>query len=806
MNRYKKIFRVQCVTVEREVKLSDFEDLRLPRIFKSRGWLPAMGPSEPANIQIVREFYANISSFFRRAEKPTWLLKLARPNPNEKSPGFLGLLVDNLDLKLVKSTLGWNKRVRVLREKRLSDLYKVLNSVVRYNIDPPFHVIPSLLSADRALLLYAIGNNVPIDLATYIFCAIYRAAFPASMPDSLPFASLITRFAMASRVPVEPTGKLYSPWSPLDNIWNFGYSFTPSSPAVKQPQAVVIHALGMALLTNDVAEHRGDPTFFRNSHLQGDGRCLKLFLALLILFLQNVKGGEVGHSHNHSHSLRDAKVTVRCIERERQALLAFKRGLVDESNQLSTWGSEAEKQDCCRWEGVYCSNQTGHVIQLDLRHSFPAKMIQLDLGHYLEYPYYLEYPFQGKMISPKLIELQHLQYLDLSFIDFNGIQIPDFIGSLTNLRYLNLSFCYFIGPIPSSFRNLTQLQNLDLAHNWRLQAENLNWLPALSSLTYLDLTWIDFNGSRIPDFIGSLTNLRNLSLSSCNFIGPIPSSFENLTQLQNLDLSDNQLQPENLNCLPALSSLTDLDLSRNFNGSQIPDFIGSLTNLRNLRLRSCHFIGPIPSSFENLTQLQNLDLRDNQLQPENLNCLPALSSLTDLDLSGNFNGSQIPDFIGSLTNLRNLHLSSCPFIGQIPSSFGNLTQLQNLDLSGNQLQPENLNCLPALSSLTDLDLSGSFDGGQIPDFIGSLTNLRYLSLYYCNLVGQIPSSFGNLTQLQHLDLRYNQLQPQNLNWLPAPSSLTYLALSENNLSTVFDWPEAVLNKLPKLVGVDLGEL
>ncbi|PQQ20170.1 uncharacterized protein Pyn_32444 [Prunus yedoensis var. nudiflora] len=245
MNRYKKIFRVQCVTVEREVKLSDFEDLRLPGIFKSRGWLPAMGPSEPANIQI--------------------LLKLARPNPNEKSTGFLGLLVDNLDLKLVKSTLGWNKRVRVLREKRLSDLYKVLNSVVRYNIDPPFHVIPSLLSPDRARLLYAIGNNVPIDLATYIFLAVYRAAFPASMPDSLPFASLITRFAMASRVPVEPTGKLYSPWSPLDNFWIFGYSFTPSSPAVQQPQAVVIHALGMALLTNDVAEHKGDPTFFETA-------------------------------------------------------------------------------------------------------------------------------------------------------------------------------------------------------------------------------------------------------------------------------------------------------------------------------------------------------------------------------------------------------------------------------------------------------------------------------------------------------------------------------------------------------------
>ncbi|PQM39951.1 uncharacterized protein Pyn_31627 [Prunus yedoensis var. nudiflora] len=70
------------------------------------------------------------------------------------------------------------------------------------------------------------------------------------MPDSLPFASLIMCFAMASRVPVEPTDKLYSPWSPLDNMCIFGYSFTPYSPAVKQPQAVVSQTPGMALLRN----------------------------------------------------------------------------------------------------------------------------------------------------------------------------------------------------------------------------------------------------------------------------------------------------------------------------------------------------------------------------------------------------------------------------------------------------------------------------------------------------------------------------------------------------------------------------
>ncbi|XP_021802982.1 receptor-like protein 12 [Prunus avium] len=346
------------------------------------------------------------------------------------------------------------------------------------------------------------------------------------------------------------------------------------------------------------------------------------------------------------------------------------------------------------------------------------------------------------MISPKLIELEHLQYLHLASIDFNGSQIPDFIGSLTNLKNLSLHSCHLVGQIPSSFGNLMQLQHLDLSYN-QLQPENLNRLG-------------------------------------------------NLTKLQHLDLAYNQLQPKNLNWLPALSSLTYLDLEFfNFNGSQFPNFIGSLTNLRYLCLSDCNLVGQIPSSFGNLTQLQHLDLSYNQLQPENLNRL------------------------------------------------GNLTKLQHLDLTYNQLQPKNLNWLPALSSLTYLDLSGAnlstvldlalinFNGNQFLDFIGSQTNLRNLSLYSCNLVGQIPNSFGNLsqlqnlglahnqlqaenlnrlgnlTQLQHLDLSYNELQPKNLNWLPALSSLTDLYLSGANLSTVFDWPEAVLNKLPKLVDLRL---
>ena len=96
-------------------------------------------------------------------------------------------------------------------------------------------------------------------------------------------------------------------------------------------------------------------------------------------------------------SLRVGDAKVGCIERERQALLHFKQGVVDDYGMLSSWGNGEDKRDCCKWRGVECNNQTGHVIMLDLH------------GGYL-----------GGKIGPSLAELQHLKHLNLSWNDFEG--------------------------------------------------------------------------------------------------------------------------------------------------------------------------------------------------------------------------------------------------------------------------------------------------------------------------------------------------------------------------------------------------
>jgi hypothetical protein len=113
------------------------------------------------------------------------------------------------------------------------------------------------------------------------------------------------------------------------------------------------------------------------------------------------------------------KITIasRCNGKERDALFDLKATLKDPEDLLSSWRGI----NCCSWYGVTCNKKTGHVIKLDLGYNFVKND---SLTGY---------------ISPSLVHLTHLEYLDTSWNDFGGASIPEFIESLRNLRHLDLS-------------------------------------------------------------------------------------------------------------------------------------------------------------------------------------------------------------------------------------------------------------------------------------------------------------------------------------------------------------------------------
>ena len=126
---------------------------------------------------------------------------------------------------------------------------------------------------------------------------------------------------------------------------------------------------------------------------------IPLLILLLSLFLKFLMVEALTINSN------DSDLNMACIEVERKALPEFKHGLKDPSGRLSSWVGAV----CCKWRGVDCNNQTGYVVKVDLRqHDF------LPLG--------------GE-ISDSLLDLKHLTYLDLSLNDFQGIPIPNFLGS-----------------------------------------------------------------------------------------------------------------------------------------------------------------------------------------------------------------------------------------------------------------------------------------------------------------------------------------------------------------------------------------
>lgn len=61
-----------------------------------------------------------------------------------------------------------------------------------------------------------------------------------------------------------------------------------------------------------------------------------------------------------------------------------------------------------------------------------------------------------------MLELKYLNHLDLSWNDFQGKTIPEYIGSLSELSYLDLSGASFSGLVPPHLGNLSNLRYLNL--------------------------------------------------------------------------------------------------------------------------------------------------------------------------------------------------------------------------------------------------------------------------------------------------------------------------------------------------------
>nr|XP_009625819.1 receptor-like protein EIX1 [Nicotiana tomentosiformis] len=461
------------------------------------------------------------------------------------------------------------------------------------------------------------------------------------------------------------------------------------------------------------------------------------------------------------------EVKARCVKSERKALLRFKENLTDPSDRLASWVGK----ECCNWKGVFCDIQTGNVIRLDLNDK-SGNCIWKKKGYFISGN---SSSCLGGNISPALQDLQHLEFLDFGGNDFQGLATPSFLGSLGNLQYLNLSHSSLIGISPS-FGNLSSLRYLDLyAYSYPYDnvesswIKDLSWVSGLSSLRYLDLSFIDLSLATnwLEDFnkLPCLVTLR-LQNSSLHYL---PYSFLNwnMTSLSYLSLSQN-----------------------NFVNAVLPKWLSNATAIETLYIRYNDIEGPISNvEWGKLCNLRELYLMHNKLNGDISRVVEGLSSCSNttievLRLGDNTLTGQLPNSLGHLKKLRILTISINLISGTIPTSIEHLSRLESLHLGENQLKGPLPDSIFSFSELTELRLAtNALEGNLSQNHFAKLHQLKLLSLacgksFAVNLTNEWVPPFS----LTSIELRSCNLGPKFPTWLETQKQLEFVVLSNNSIS------------------------
>ncbi|KAI5683155.1 hypothetical protein M9H77_04383 [Catharanthus roseus] len=373
--------------------------------------------------------------------------------------------------------------------------------------------------------------------------------------------------------------------------------------------------------------------------------------------------------------------------------------------------------------------------------------------------------FKGK-IPEEMSNLSQLVELELSTNDLIG-KIPVGIFNISSLRKIEINVNHFSGNLPSNLgyglpnlqilrvdgNNLTGFDPTSISDSIQLpELSFFNSLTSCKNLQYLSVSGNPLNGV-LPNTIGQLsTSLEEFLATGCGIKGSIPEGIGNLSSVVDLSLSDNELTGMIPTTIQGLNDLQRISFTNNQLTGSIPSSLCQLQNLGLLELNGNQLSGSIPECLETITSLRYLYLQKNRLNSSIPSNLGKLHDLLELNLSSNSFSGSLPQEIDTLKALTTLDLSVNNFSGPIPSTIGGLQDLVYLSLAQNRLQGSIPESLGSLLALETLDLSRNNLSGSIPESLEALLYLTNFNVSMNDLSGPIPSDgpFKNFTSQSFL--------------------------------------------------------
>ncbi|CAL4986520.1 unnamed protein product [Urochloa decumbens] len=548
----------------------------------------------------------------------------------------------------------------------------------------------------------------------------------------------------------------------------------------------------------------------------------------LLLFLAQL------HSFANSKSHADANLTRHsapslCHPDQADILLKLKRSFLFDSYSITTLPSWQPGSDCCLWEGVRCSNSSGHVTALDLS----------GIG------------LHSNGIDSVIFNLTSLSLLDLSMNDFGGMNYrnpSDGFEKLSLLTHLNLSNAGISGQIPKGISKLTNLLSLDLSCSFTITDDggNVGYIEACESWEH-----------NFQDLVANLSNLRELKLDGVFILSRAEDCFKALAKsvphLRVLSMDSCELQGHIDHSLSRLQFLSMINLSNNFRMTPgpFPEFFMYFLNLSVLRLARINLEGwlpPIIFQSKNLRVLDlsgNLNLSGNIPKLSNVNCLETLKlhmtnfsygksnyfinskSLMELGLDGKIISMDFLSSFGILDSLRKVILTGLDLQREMESAFlwiegtkkltsleffecdfsvtnssiiGNSKNLRSLSISDSNIKEQTLSAVANLKTLKTLSINNCGLLGKLPSSIGNMSSLEVLNIFDCQLSGPMPHEIGQIKKLTSLILGYTGLSGTIPGSIGNLTQLTELAIYFGHLSGEIPTP---LFSLPALQVLDL---